>query len=159
MPLQLYLRKQSILSAALLLRVGSCLPNLYLLSKITMWTPWQTKCGGYCVHIWGLRSAPNCPASQTPTSEPETPAVVPSPTVKPTPSPSMFAENSKSYQRKFCNGNQDFDWSILTGSSFHTQQQPNSASFETPESGETPQVCAAPRKRKPENNLMDIFDI
>ena len=109
--------------------------------------------------MWGLKSSPDSPVSQTPTSEPVTPAVDPSPTVTPTPSPSLFAEISKNYQQKFCNGNQDFDLSLLSGTSFHTPQQPNSALFETPESGETTQVCAAPRKRRPENNLMDIFHI
>ena len=38
---------------------------------------------------------PDSPASQTPTSEPVTPAVDPSPTVTPTASPSLFAEISK----------------------------------------------------------------
>ena len=104
-------------------------------------------------------SALDSPASQSPTSEPVTPAVDPSPTVTPTPSPSLFAEISKSYQRKFCNGNQVFDLVLLSGTSFHTPQQPNSALFEKPESGETPQVYAAPKKRRPQNNLMDIFDI
>ena len=107
--------------------------------------------------MWGLKSAPDSPASLT--SEPVTPAVDPSPTVTPTPSPSLFAEISKNYQQKFCSGNQDFDLSSLSGTSFHTPQQSHSALFETPESGETPQVCAAPKKRRPENNLMDIFDI
>ena len=107
--------------------------------------------------MWGLKSAPDSPTSLT--SVPVTPAVDPSPTVTPTPSPSLFAEISKSYQEKFCNGNQDFDLNILSGTSFHTPQQSNSALFETPESGETPQVCAAPKKRRPESNLMDIFDI
>ena len=88
--------------------------------------------------MWGLKSAPDSPAS--PTSEPVTPAVDPSPTVTPTPSPSLFAEVSKSYQRKFCDGNQDFDLSILSRTSYHTPQQSNSALFETPEGGETPQV-------------------
>ena len=107
--------------------------------------------------MWGLKSAPDSPASLT--SEPVTPALDPSPTVTPTPSPSLFAEISKNCQQKFCNGNQDMDLSILSGTSFHTPQQSHSAFFETPESGETPQVCAAPKKRRPENNLMDIFDI
>ena len=107
--------------------------------------------------IWGLKSAPDSPTSLT--SVPVTPAVDPSPTVTPTPSPSLFAEISKSYQEKFCNGNQDFDLNILSGTSFHTPHQSNSALFETPESGETPQVCAAPKKRRPESNLMDIFEI
>ena len=52
--------------------------------------------------LWELMSAPDSPASQTPTSEPVTPAVDPSPTVTPTPSPSLFAEISNSYRRKFC---------------------------------------------------------
>ena len=81
--------------------------------------------------MWELKSAPDSPLSQTHTSEPVTLAVDPSPTVTPTPSPSLFAEISKSYQHKFCNGNQDFDWSNLSGTSFHTPQQPNSALFET----------------------------
>ena len=106
----------------------------------------------------GLKCAPDSPASQTPTCEPVTPEMDPSPTATPTPSPFLFAEISKSYQQKFSNGNQDFDLSILSGTSFHTPQQPNSILFETPESGETPQVCVAPKKRRPENNLMDIFD-
>ena len=107
--------------------------------------------------MWGLKSAPN--SSTSPTSEPVTPAVDPSTTVTPTPSPSLFAEISKSYQQKFCNENQDFDLNILSGTSSHTPQQSNSALFEMPESGETPQVCAAPKKRRPESNQMDIFDI
>ena len=107
--------------------------------------------------MWGLKSAPDSPTSLT--SVPVKPAVDPSPTVTPTPSPSLFAEISKSYQEKFCNGNQDFDLNILSGTSFHTPQLSNSPLFETPESGETPQVCAAPKKRRPESNLMDIFDI
>ena len=107
--------------------------------------------------MWGLKSAPDSPTSLT--SVPVTPAVDPSPTVTPTPSPSLFAEISKSYQEKICNGNQDFDLNILSGTSFLTPQQSNSALFETPESVETPQICAAPKKRRPESNLMDIFDI
>ena len=77
--------------------------------------------------MWGLKSAPDSPTS--PTSEPVTPAVDPRPTVTSTPSPSLFAEISKSYQQKFCNGNQDFDWNILSGTSFHTPQQLSSAPF------------------------------
>ena len=107
--------------------------------------------------MWGLKSAPDSPTSLT--SVPVTPAVDPSTTVTPTPSPSLFAEISKSYQQKFCNGNQDFDLNILSGTSFHTPQQSNSPLFETSKSVETPQVCAAPKKRRPESNLMDIFDI
>ena len=109
--------------------------------------------------MWVLNSAPGSPVNQTPASAPGTPAVDPCHTVTPTPSPSLFAEISKSYQQKFCKGNQDFNLIILSGTRFHTPQQPNSDLFETPESGETPQVCAAPKKRRPENNLMDIFDI
>ena len=109
--------------------------------------------------MWRLKSVPDSPASQTPTSEPVTPAVDPSPTVTPTASPSLFAEISKSYQQKFCIGNQDFDLNILSGTSFHKPQQVNSALFETPESGETLQIYAAPKNWRPEHNLMDIFDI
>ena len=71
--------------------------------------------------MWELKSAPDSPTSLT--SEPVTPAVDPSPTLTPAPSPSLFAETSKSYQQKFCNGNQDFDLIILSGTSFHTPQQ------------------------------------
>ena len=72
--------------------------------------------------------------------------------------PSLFAEISKNYQQKFCNGIQDFDLSILSGTSIHRPQQSNSVLFETPESGETPEVFATPKKR-PKNSLMEIFDI
>ena len=74
--------------------------------------------------MWGLKSAPHSPASKMTTSEPVTPAVDPSPTGTPTPSPSLFPEISKNYQQKFCNGNQDFDLTILSGTSFHETQKP-----------------------------------
>ena len=47
----------------------------------------------------GLKFAPDSPASQTPTCEPATPEMDPSPIVTPTPSPSLFAEINKSYQQ------------------------------------------------------------
>ena len=167
MQLQLYLRKRSLLRAALSLRVGFCLPKLRLLSKnhdvdtLTdevrrIFHRYDCECVPLCENqlgvyracdeladMWGLKSAPDSPTSLT--SEPVTPAVDPSPTVTPNPSPSLFAEISKIFQRNFsvCNRNKDFDLNSLSGTSFHTPQQSNSALFETPESGETPQVCCS----------------
>ena len=109
----------------------------------------QTGVYGACdelADIWGLKSAPDSPPIQIPASEPITPAVDPRPTLTPTPSPSLFAEITKKYQQKFCNGNQDFDLSILSGTIVHTPQQSNSVFFETPESGETPEVFATTKK-------------
>ena len=83
-------------------------------------------------------------------SVPTTPAVDPSPTFTPTPSPSLFED----FQRKnkisdnFANTSQ-FDVNILSGSNFQiSQPQTNSADFKTPNCSETPVVCAAAKRRR-----------
>ena len=50
---------------------------------------------------WELKSAPNSPLSQTPTSEPVTLAVDPCPTVTPTPSPSLLRKSVKVINKSF----------------------------------------------------------
>ena len=108
--------------------------------------------------MWGLKSTPESPDSNTPVSAPVTPALDPSPSITPTPSPSLFA--GLSFQRHFSvsNGEQAFDCNILSGTNFQTPRQTSENQFETPQSSETPQVGAAPKKRRPEQSLMDIFD-
>ena len=112
--------------------------------------------------MWGVKSSPSSPDSQPPSvsvSVPTTPAVDPSPTFTPNPSPSLFED----FQRKnkiSDNFASQFDVNILSGSNFQTPQpQTNSADVKTPNCSETPVVCAAPKKRKQEDSLMDFFDL
>ena len=108
--------------------------------------------------MWGLKSTLESPDSNTPMSAPVTPAYDRNPSITPIPSPSLFA--GLSYQRHFSvsNGEQPFDCNILPGTNFQTPQQTSENEFKTPQSSEKPKVGAAPKKRSPEQSLMDIFD-
>ena len=103
--------------------------------------------------IWGVKSSPSSPDSQPPSfsvSVLTTPAVDTSPTVTPTPSPSLFEDfqRKKKISDNFASRSQ-FDVKNLSGSNFQTpQQQTISADFKTPNCLETPVVCAAPKKTK-----------
>ena len=112
--------------------------------------------------MWCVNSLPSSPDSQPSSvavSVPTTPAVDPSPTFTPTPSPSLFED----FQRKtkisdnFANTSQ-FDVNILSGSNFQTPKpQTNSADVKTPNCSDAPVVCAAPKKRRQEYTLIDFL--
>ena len=77
------------------------------------------------------------------------------------PKPSLFEDfqRKKKISYNFANTSQ-FDVNILSGSNFQTPQpQTNSADFKTANCSETPVVCAAPKKRRQEDSLMDFFDL
>ena len=105
--------------------------------------------------IWGISSSPDSPNSEsTLSSLPTTPAIDPSPTVTPAPSPSLFAE-----VRNPPNDFDNFDENVLSGKTFQTpKREALSDSFQTPTCSETPNVSGAPKKRRPENSLMDLFE-
>ena len=106
-------------------------------------------------NLWGISSTPDSPNSEsTLSSLPTTPAIDPSPTVTPAPSPSLFAEI-----RNPPNDFDNFDENVLSGTDFQTpKREALSDSFQTPTCSETPNVSGAPKKRRPENSLMDLFD-
>ena len=103
--------------------------------------------------MWRLKSTPESPDSHTPLSEP---ATEPRALITPSPSPSLFAGLTQQRQFSVCNGDQPFDCNILSGKNFQTPQQSNESQFETPQRSETPQFAPAPKKRKPEQSLMDF---
>ena len=110
-------------------------------------------------NLWGIKTSPSSPDSETTlASLPITPAVDPSPTVTLTPSPSLFAgihNNNNNPPNKF----DIFDENFLSGTTFQTpKREVLSDSFQTPTCSETPNVSGAPKKRRPENSLMDLFD-
>ena len=108
--------------------------------------------------LWGIKTSPPSPDSETTLSSlPTTPSVDPSPTVTPTPSPSLFAgiHNNNNPPNNFDN----FDGNVLSGTTFQTpKREVLSDNFRTPACSETPNVSGAPKKRRPENSLMDLFD-
>ena len=109
--------------------------------------------------LWGIKTSPSSPDSETTlASLPTTPAVDPSPTVTPTPSQSLLAgfHNNNNPPNNFDN----FDVNVLPGKNFQTpEREALSNSFQTPTCSETPNVSGAPKKRPPENSLMEFFDL
>ena len=108
-------------------------------------------------NLWGISSSPDSPdCESTLSSLPTTPAIDPSPTVTPAPSPSLFAGiHNNNPPNNFDN----FDENLLSGTNFKTpKREALSNSFQTPTCSETPNVSGAPKKRRPENSLMDLFD-
>ena len=106
-------------------------------------------------NLWGIKTSPSSPYSETTlASLPTTPVVDPSSTVTPTPSPSLFAE-VRNQPSNFDN----FDENVLSGTTFETpKREALSGSFQTPTCLETPNVSGAPKKRRSENSLMELFD-
>ena len=109
-------------------------------------------------NLWGIKTSPSSPDSETTLfSLPTTPAIDPSPTVTPAPSPSLFAgtHNNNNPPNNFDN----FDENVLSGTTFQTpKREALSDSFQTPTCSETPNVSSAQKKRRPENSLMELFD-
>ena len=106
-------------------------------------------------NLWEISSSPDSLHSEsTLSSLPTTPAIDLSPTVTPAPSSSLFAEI-----RNPPNDFDNFDENVLSATTFQTpKREAMSESFQTPTCSETPNVSGAPKKRRPENSLMDLFD-
>ena len=104
--------------------------------------------------IWGIKSSPCYPEDQSQldsASLPITPAVDPSPSLTPTSSPSLFAGIHKNNSTALFNDNQ-FNTALLSATQFQTPGPARVFGVI-----ETPKVCNAPKKRVPENPLMDLF--
>ena len=123
----------------------------------------ENQLGAYqaCVdlaNLWRISSSPDSPdCESTLSSLPTTPAIDPSPTVTPAPSPSLFAgiQNKNNPPNNFDN----FDENVLSGATFRTtKREALSDSFQRPTCSETPNVSGAPKKRRQENSLIDLFD-
>ena len=109
-------------------------------------------------NLWGFKTSAFLPDSETTLSSlPTTPAIDPSPTVTPAPSPSLFAgiHNNNNPPNNFDN----FGENVLSGTTFQTpKREALSDIFQTPTCSETPNFSGAPEKRPPENSLMKLFD-
>ena len=105
--------------------------------------------------MWGIKSSPCSPENQSQldsTSLPVTPAVDPSPSLTPTSSPSFFAGIHKNNSTALLSENQ-FDTALLSATQFQTPEPARNFGVT-----DTPKICNAPKKRLPENSLMDLFD-
>ena len=110
-------------------------------------------------NLRGISSSPDSPDSEsTLSSLPTTPSIDPSRTATPAPSPYLFAginNNNNNPPNDFDN----FDENVLSGTTFQTpKREALSDSFQTLTCSETPNVSGAPKKRRPEKSLMDLFD-
>ena len=123
----------------------------------------ENQLGGYqacddLANLWRISSSPDSPDCESTLSGLRTtPAIDPSPTVTPAPSPSLFAgiHNNNNTPNNFDN----FDENVLSGTTFRTPKRAAlSDSFQTPTCSETPNVSGALKKRRPENFLMDLFN-
>ena len=105
--------------------------------------------------MWGIKSSPCSPENQSQldsASLPVTPAVDPSPSLTPTSSPSFFAGIHKNNSTALLSENQ-FDTALLSATQFQTPEPARVFGVT-----DTPKICNAPKKRLPENSLMDLFD-
>ena len=105
--------------------------------------------------MWGIKSSPCSPENQSQldsASLPVTPAVDPSPSLTPTSSPSFFAGIDKNNSTALLSENQ-FDTALLSATQFQTPEPARVFGVT-----DTPKICNAPKKRLPENSLMDLFD-
>ena len=105
--------------------------------------------------MWGIKSSPCSPENQSQldsASLPVTPAVASSPSLTPTSSPSLFAGIHKNNSTALLSGNQ-FDTALLSATQFQTPEP--ALVFGVTDS---PKICNAPKKRLPENSLMDLSD-
>ena len=105
--------------------------------------------------MWGIKSSPCSPENQSQldsASLPVTPAVDPSPKLTPTSSPSFFAGIHKNNSTALLSENQ-FDTALLSATQFQTPEPARVFGVT-----DTPKICNAPKKRLPENSLMDLFD-
>ena len=104
--------------------------------------------------MWGIKSScsPENQSQLDSASLPVTPAVDPSPNLTPTSSPSLFAGIHKNNSAALFNDNQ-FDTALLSATQFHSAE-PARVFVVT----DTPKICNAPKKRLPENSLMDLID-
>ena len=103
--------------------------------------------------MWGIKSSPCSPENQSQlnsVSLPVKPAVDPSPSLTPTSSPSLFAGIHKNNSTALLSENQ-FDTALCSATKIQT---PEPARVFT----DTPKICNAPKKRLPENSLMDLLD-
>ena len=96
-------------------------------------------------NLWGISSSPDSPdCESTLSSLTTTPAIDPSPTVTPAPSPSLFAgiHNNNNPPNNF----DKFDENVLSQTTFQTpKQEALSSSFQTPTCSETPDDSSAPK--------------
>ena len=108
-------------------------------------------------NLWGIKTSPSSPDSETTlASLPTKPAVDTSPTVKLTPSSSLFAGI---HNNNPPNNFDKFDENVLSRTTFQTpKREALSNSFQTPTCSETPNASGAPKKGRPENSLMELFD-
>ena len=106
-------------------------------------------------YMWGIKSSPCSLINQSQldsASLPVTPAVDPSPSLTPTSSPSFFAGIHKNNFTALLSENQ-FDAALLSATQFQTPEPARVFGVT-----DTPKICNAPKKRLPENSLMDLFD-
>ena len=103
----------------------------------------------------GIKSPPCSPENQSQldsVSLPVTPAVDPTPSLTPTSNPSLFAGIHKNNSTALFNDNQ-FDTVLLSATQFQTPEPARVFGVT-----DTRKICNAPKKRLPENSIMDLFD-